>query len=696
MGKSPDMWCIALFSLLASSSAEPTMYGEILSPNYPQTYPNELEKTWDIEVPEGFGIRLYFTHLDIELSENCDYDSVQIISGGVVEGKLCGQRTSRNPNSPIVEEFQIPYNKLQVIFKSDFSNEERFTGFAAYYTAIDVDECTDFTDVPCSHFCNNFIGGYFCSCPPEYFLHDDMRNCGVNCSGNVFTSLIGEIASPNYPNPYPENSRCEYQIMLEEGFQVVVTMQREDFDVEPADSQGNCRDNLVFGSRNQQFGPYCGNGFPGPLSIETKSNTLDIVFQTDLTGQRKGWKLRYHGDPIPCPKGVTPNSVWEPEKAKYVFKDVVKITCVEGFEAVQGSVGLTSFYSACQSNGKWSNSKLQCQPVDCGAPEPIQNGKVEDPEDSLFGAVIHYTCEEPYYYMEVEEGREYRCGANGSWVNQVLGTELPTCVPVCGVPTEPFKMKQRIFGGYPTNIESFPWQVFFQNPTSKAGGALIDEYWVLTAAHVVEGLPDPTMYVGSTSVKMERLENGQKLTTERVIIHPDWKPVDDPETRRNFDNDIALVKLKDPVKMGPKVSPICLPGTSSEYNPSVGDLGLISGWGRTETRYVVVRLQGAKLPITSSDKCEQVKEENPRVGAESFVFSNNMFCAGEKGVDSCQGDSGGAFALQVPNEENPKFYVAGLVSWGKKCGTYGAYTKVRNYLDWIRKTMKENSAPSKD
>ncbi|XP_073862052.1 LOW QUALITY PROTEIN: complement C1s subcomponent-like [Macaca fascicularis] len=303
-----------------------------LSPNYPQAYPSEVEKSWDIEVPEGYGIHLYFTHLDIELSENCAYDSVQIMSGDIEEGRLCGQRTSNNPHSPIVEEFQVPYNKLQVIFKSDFSNEERFTGFAAYYVATDINECTDFVDAPCRHFSNNFTGGYFCSCPLEYFLHDDMKNCGVNCSGDVFTALIGEIASPNYPKPYPENSRCEYQIRLEKGFQVVVTVRREDFDVEPADSEGNCLDSLVFVAGDQQFGPYCGRGFPGPLNIETKSNALDIIFQTDLTGQNKGWKLRYHGDPMPCPKEETPTSVWEPAKAKYVFRDVVWITCLDGFE----------------------------------------------------------------------------------------------------------------------------------------------------------------------------------------------------------------------------------------------------------------------------------------------------------------------------------------------------------------------------
>ena len=182
----------------------------------------------------------------------------------------------------------------------------------------------------------------------------------VNCSGNVFTTMTGEVESPNYPSPYPESSRCDYQIQLEEGFRVVVTMRREDFDVEPADSEGHCPDSLLvrdgwsvffqltqrefsltmhylafcpfffsfspsyfilllslpcylflfvlslfwfphfdslqFVAGDQHFGPYCGNGFPGPLTIEIQSSALNIIFQTDGSEQRKGWKFRYHGD----------------------------------------------------------------------------------------------------------------------------------------------------------------------------------------------------------------------------------------------------------------------------------------------------------------------------------------------------------------------------------------------------------------
>lgn len=266
---------------------------------------------------------------------------------------------------------------------------------------------------------------------------------------------------------------------------------------------------------------------------------------------------------------------------------------------------------------------------------------------------------------------------------------------VCGVPSELFVVIQRIFGGTTAKIENFPWQVFFSNP--RAGGALIDEHWVLTAAHVVEGNHDPKMYVGSSSVQSSKLLKAQMLTAERVFIHPGWQVLDNTDIRTNFDNDIALVQLKEPVKMGPTVSPICLPGSSSEYSPSVGTLGIISGWGKTELRDIVLKLRAAKLPVAPLAKCQEWKGKDSRVDVSSFVFTHNMICAGgEKGVDSCEGDSGGAFAVQDPNEENPKYYAAGLVSFGPQCGTYGIYTRVYNYIDWIRKTMQDNGSPSKD
>lgn len=69
----------------------------------------------------------------------------------------------------------------------------------------------------------------------------------VNCSGNVFTEPTGEISSPNYPNQYPENSRCDYRVALSPGYFVVLTIHSGDFDVEPADSNGTCHDSLTVG-----------------------------------------------------------------------------------------------------------------------------------------------------------------------------------------------------------------------------------------------------------------------------------------------------------------------------------------------------------------------------------------------------------------------------------------------------------------
>lgn len=57
---------------------EPQMYGEVKSPQYPKPYPPNLQEQWDLIVPEGFQLRMTFTHLDIEASAGCHYDSLTV------------------------------------------------------------------------------------------------------------------------------------------------------------------------------------------------------------------------------------------------------------------------------------------------------------------------------------------------------------------------------------------------------------------------------------------------------------------------------------------------------------------------------------------------------------------------------------------------------------------------------------------
>lgn len=72
------------------------MFGEIQSPNFPDSYPSDSEMTWNISVPDGFKIKLYFMHFDLESSYLCEYDYVKVscdISGQMVgwAAELLGQ-----------------------------------------------------------------------------------------------------------------------------------------------------------------------------------------------------------------------------------------------------------------------------------------------------------------------------------------------------------------------------------------------------------------------------------------------------------------------------------------------------------------------------------------------------------------------------------------------------------------------------
>lgn len=115
---------------------------------------------------------------------------------------------------------------------------------------------------------------------------------------------------------------------------------------------------------------------------------------------------------------------------------------------------------------------------------------------------------------------------------------------------------------------------------------------------------------------------------------------------------------------------------------------LISGFGLKESDMSTNNLMYVPLPVVNQTICRNsidiVRKE------KNLSLTDNMFCAGnfEGGKDSCMGDSGGAYVLK----EGDYFWAAGIVSWGINCGepgTYGVYTCVANYVDWIKRTKSQ-------
>lgn len=59
---------------------------------------------------------------------------------------------------------------------------------------LDVDECrASLEEVPCDHYCHNYLGGYYCSCRVGYILHQNKHTC----SGEG----VGYPSAPMAPAP---------------------------------------------------------------------------------------------------------------------------------------------------------------------------------------------------------------------------------------------------------------------------------------------------------------------------------------------------------------------------------------------------------------------------------------------------------------------------------------------------------------
>ncbi|XP_028985136.1 complement C1r subcomponent-like [Betta splendens] len=518
------------------------------------------------------------------------------------------------------------------------------------------------------------------------------------CSKCVFDIPEGRVLSPGYPHPTPPSVSCNYIISVKPGFTVTLNF-TDKFHIYSVDTeQGpSCSHHwlkvIVPGREPTKL---CGAKRPGVIS--TDSNIVRLEYHTDEHGLSNGWSLDYSTRKVQCSQpGDVVNGRVNPILTEYFHGDRAHVTCDPGYRLMTNCQNLNTFSAQCQINGQWDRPMPECQStlIDCGEPEPLLNGGVTllSGFQNQHCSVIQYHCNEPFYSLSGGGNVTFTCEANGKWKSSHKSDVTPTCIPVCGQPTERIYIFERIIGGSNAPKNTIPWQVMLSIDGGRGGGMVIADRWILTAASILsnQGVEAPVntirIFMGGNNARTDLVPH---VNVSSIHLHPQYN---NPHNL-NYDNDIALIKLQDPITFHARVMPICLPADGAAYNDGV--MGLVSGFGLdiiSDRSILTNKLKYVPVPLVNQETCiASITLKKEEMGENRVPnLTNNMFCAGfpEGGKDSCTGDSGGPLALI----ENGHFWAAGVVSWGVDCGkpgTYGVYTKVVNYLDWINKTMREN------
>ncbi|XP_078369293.1 cubilin-like [Oculina patagonica] len=244
--------------------------GTLSSPNYPMSnYPASRNCSWIITVPSGKQVKFTFTELALGSCENaCSSDNctyVELYDGASTSSSLLG----RFCNGSVLHDVLSSGNQMFVNFRSGSSLDR---GFEAQYSVT-----------------------YHTACLPP---------------GDFLWGSSGFFTSPNFPNNFPENSNCTWNITVPTGRIIKVTFLN--FTLEPNQNPACIGEaelarvfitNVASDNGAQDF-KICGQDLPAP--VYSVGNSI-LVRLRSLSNVYSGFNASYEaidGGQL-CPRGIT-------------------------------------------------------------------------------------------------------------------------------------------------------------------------------------------------------------------------------------------------------------------------------------------------------------------------------------------------------------------------------------------------------
>jgi len=259
--------------------------------------------------------------------------------------------------------------------------------------------------------------------------------------------------------------------------------------------------------------------------------------------------------------------------------------------------------------------------------------------------------------------------------------------------------KVRIIGGTEAVPNSYPWlarlmYTMENGATTRCGASLLmgssstESDLLVTAAHCVLNADKTTrpfdkftVFLGKHDLStVEKSE--QSFGVAKYVFNPDF-------SKGRNQGDLAILKLKTPVKFDNFIRPICL--ATSGQAPKDKNSCVVAGWGRiaSNSHDLPNKLQQTKSPVHDDATCSDL------VGP---IFDPaTMTCSGSLDGSSgtCQGDSGGPLACF--EDGHWTLYGATSFNVAKKVNDISVcvesnkpkvFAKISGMRSWIDQTIK--------